>query len=140
MRFRSMYQVQIDVIQSALLQADLDRFVYPVGGRVPHELGGEEDFLAGDVRGGDEVVDRATAICFVFVPFRSVDMTIPCLITTPSAAGLKQSERRWAVGRSVAVGDGFCWKTGSCDAHFGWRVAGCFEVAYGGPTSPQRAN
>lgn len=69
---RVMNQVQVDVVEPGLLQRAVDRLLGPGRvGPVVHEFRREVDFGARDAGGLDKVVDRATAVLFIFVPFRA---------------------------------------------------------------------
>jgi hypothetical protein len=83
---RVMDQVQIDVVESGLLQRSVDALFHPGGvGPVVHELGGERDFGPRGARLGDKVVDGAATVGFVLVPFGACFICM-CFFRGPSVS------------------------------------------------------
>jgi hypothetical protein len=73
--FRAMHEVEIGVVESGLLEADLDGIDDSLRVLlVVHELGREPDLRTRYAGGLDELVDRLSAIALVLVPFGAVDM------------------------------------------------------------------
>lgn len=69
---RAMDEVEVNVVEAALLQRRAERGLRRAVPAVAHQLRGEEDGVARRARGGAEVADRAPALCFVVVPLRGV--------------------------------------------------------------------
>jgi hypothetical protein len=70
-------QVEVNVLQPSFLQALIDALDGPLRVElVVVQFGGEEDLGTRGASAGDEVVDGATTVGFVLVPFGAVDVLL----------------------------------------------------------------
>jgi hypothetical protein len=93
---RVVNKIQINVLQPSFLQALIDALDGPLRIElVVVQFGGEEDLGTGGASAGNEVVDGAATVGFVFVPFGTVDVLFSGIVRME---GKEKGKRREVKG------------------------------------------